>query len=559
MPTQMPSDTAALFAAGAEMFDSRPLLLDRFVYDHPTMDEARRLHFARVCADSFNSIQATRVRWQSAVREARSDTDRRQLQDFLDDTSAMARRKIPVGPAAQGQVTSSRQAFLTTLQDNEILHAQLQSRLLVNMAGGVMENAGSCLDRFGLPYVPGSAVKGCARRAALAALHEWCDTGRKPGASEADKDNLFKDACADFDTPADMLVAIARVFGWGEQDWKTRDDFRSDEEWLKQRSDFAWACSGGADPAAPTGRDMGVQGNAPGKAFPDHPSPEGAKQLPAAGWEAIRAEVLAALRSAHTSRSVSEPGSRTPACPKHFAGAVSFLPAHVMDPGMTGPVDGLPVPVPEKLGKLELDVVTCHHGEYYANPDPNAVARDTEEPVPVVFPAVAPGHVFTFALAPLRGAEQRLLHSARQWLKTGLEAFGLGAKTNAGYGWFKDVSDFIHAVEAAEQAREAEQERQASERAAIANRRASLEPDPVLVETLCGMKETELRGQINPFATDERFWAQQDERVQFTLLHFLTITAPALFAADRANPKSKVAKALANLAAKFPQVVLPKP
>jgi CRISPR/Cas system CMR subunit Cmr6 (Cas7 group RAMP superfamily) len=52
---------------------------------------------------------------------------------------------------------------------------------MVNMAGGVMENAGLCLDRFGLPYIPGSAVKGCARRTALAALREWCETGQQPG------------------------------------------------------------------------------------------------------------------------------------------------------------------------------------------------------------------------------------------------------------------------------------------------------------------------------------------------------------------------------------------
>ena len=51
------------------------------------------------------------------------------------------------------------------------------------------------------------------------------------------------------------------------------------------------------------------------------------------------------------------------------------------------------------------------------------------------------------------------------------------------------------------------------------------------------MKEADLRGQINPFATEERFWSQKDERVQLTLLHFLTVTAPELLPADRANPK----------------------
>ena len=113
------------------------------------------------------------------------------------------------------------------LRPTDILFAQLQSRLMVNMAGGVMENAGMCLDRFGLAYLPGSAVKGCARRAALAALHEWCETGSKPGANEGDKDNLFADACKPFAMPAAMLTAIARVFGWSDTEWSDRDNKKS--------------------------------------------------------------------------------------------------------------------------------------------------------------------------------------------------------------------------------------------------------------------------------------------------------------------------------------------
>ncbi len=47
------------------------------------------------------------------------------------------------------------------------LHMKLQYRLIVNQAGGVLENAGICLHRhFGFPYIPGSAVKGAARHAA---------------------------------------------------------------------------------------------------------------------------------------------------------------------------------------------------------------------------------------------------------------------------------------------------------------------------------------------------------------------------------------------------------
>src|ERR1035437_2733694 len=58
------------------------------------------------------------------------------------------------------------------LKPEELLLAELQSRLMINMAGGVMENAGLCMDRFGVPYIPGSAVKGCARRMAIQSLLE---------------------------------------------------------------------------------------------------------------------------------------------------------------------------------------------------------------------------------------------------------------------------------------------------------------------------------------------------------------------------------------------------
>src|SRR5438034_1425306 len=105
---------------------------------------------------------------------------------------------------------------------------------MVNMAGGVMENAGLCLDRFGLPYIPGSAVKGCARRAALAALLEWCEAGGQPEHKPIGNDNPCAETCAKFDSPAQMLSAIARVFGWCEQDWK-------------KDSDFAWACDAKLD------------------------------------------------------------------------------------------------------------------------------------------------------------------------------------------------------------------------------------------------------------------------------------------------------------------------
>jgi len=254
------------------------------------------------------------------------------------------------------------------LSPESILFAQLQSRLMVNMAGGVIENAGLCLDRFGVPYIPGSAVKGCARRMAIQNLLEARE-------GEASNDGLVR-----------LLADTALMFGWGEQDWKSDRDKNG-----HFKSDFVYSI--------------------------------GEKRWP----EIVLAVGLQLL-------------AKQPVSAKdfgHFGGAVGFLPAY-----------------PHQLpaNDLELDVLTCHHPDYYGQKEDRQgrlvmpVALDTEEPNPVVFPAVAPGAVFGFAVLPLRAQRDSLaeppkrLHGiAREQLRQGLETFGLGAKTSAGYGWFKEV------------------------------------------------------------------------------------------------------------------------
>lgn len=58
----------------------------------------------------------------------------------------------------------------------ECVWGELRSRLAVNLAGGILENANICLHpHFGYPYLPGSAVKGLARHAA------WCEWNKLKG------------------------------------------------------------------------------------------------------------------------------------------------------------------------------------------------------------------------------------------------------------------------------------------------------------------------------------------------------------------------------------------
>jgi CRISPR-associated protein Cmr6 len=95
--------------------------------------------------------------------------------------------------------------------------------------------------------------------------------------------------------------------------------------------------------------------------------------------------------------------------------------------------------VPTQVPKLELDVMNPHYGDYYAEkkdrgrPIPPA---DYLSPVPVYFLTVAGGCEFAFAVAP-RSGNKGLAETAAGWLKEALREMGVGAKTVAGYGYFR--------------------------------------------------------------------------------------------------------------------------
>jgi len=101
-----------------------------------------------------------------------------------------------------------------------LLFARLKERLIVNAAGGVMENGGLCLDRTsGLPFIPGTALKGCARKLAISTLKE---------AADADK--------------ASLLEAIAYIFGWGGTEWRDGRKRGKAGKPGELQSDFEFAC-----------------------------------------------------------------------------------------------------------------------------------------------------------------------------------------------------------------------------------------------------------------------------------------------------------------------------
>lgn len=106
--------------------------------------------------------------------------------------------------AAEDSFYPQWQEFVNKLpqETSRCITATLQSRLLVNLSGGILENAGIALEHIcGVPIIPGSAVKGAARRYAIALLQE---------AEEAQKEELME--------------KFISIFGCVEQDFEPNSD-----------------------------------------------------------------------------------------------------------------------------------------------------------------------------------------------------------------------------------------------------------------------------------------------------------------------------------------------
>lgn len=96
---------------------------------------------------------------------------------------------------------------------------------------------------------------------------------------------------------------------------------------------------------------------------------------------------------------------------------------------------------PTKVPKLIKDLTNNHHSQYYGDGNATGGVRppnDAESPIPVNFLAIGEGNEFLFALSPRRAdTHAEDVQLARQWLAGALTHIGCGAKTNAGYGYFK--------------------------------------------------------------------------------------------------------------------------
>jgi CRISPR-associated protein Cmr6 len=109
------------------------------------------------------------------------------------------------------------------------------------------------------------------------------------------------------------------------------------------------------------------------------------------------------------------------------------------DDAATGDLVFFPAyPARDQWPRLEVDIINNHHPSYAlalerGDSFPQAVVTDS--PIPVFFLTVAAGTPFTFRIGSRAGSTEHVTR-AFQILESGLDFFGLGAKTAAGYGTF---------------------------------------------------------------------------------------------------------------------------
>jgi CRISPR-associated protein Cmr6 len=97
--------------------------------------------------------------------------------------------------------------------------------------------------------------------------------------------------------------------------------------------------------------------------------------------------------------------------------------------------------IPKEKPTLQLDIMNPHFPDYYGDNTSSVPPTDWQNPSPVLFLTVAPNTEFCFAVGWRGTLNQVLRDQAKEWLIGGLTELGAGAKTSAGYGYFKQDGD----------------------------------------------------------------------------------------------------------------------
>lgn len=227
-------DVRTLIGDWAEGVDNRSLLHEKFalpkvwdVRDGGKLNDAGRWSVLRIVTRGSDLLQgdAQRLRREAGGRNVQPHVAKRKESEAHIAEKMANVAKVDLVLAKVGNDNARR--FLAAAESSfpglvATFEATLGARMMINMAGGVVENAGIAMDRcFGLPLIPGSAVKGIARVQALWEIHE-----------------------AKGDEKTRLLRLAMLLFGYGAHD-------------IAEKGDFGWA--GGARQAIAVADEIGAQ------------------------------------------------------------------------------------------------------------------------------------------------------------------------------------------------------------------------------------------------------------------------------------------------------------
>jgi CRISPR type III-B/RAMP module RAMP protein Cmr6 len=181
-------DVAAVVGDYAQKVENRSLLLGKFVAHKAwplqngvegKWDDATRWNFLRVAGNGDVLLQKD----EASLRHDAENRNGRIRPEKVDKAHALlpmikamrqcACRELrpDVEEIRKKRVAHWRELLAADETSRRTLAARLEARLALNLSGGILQNAGICLDRlFGAPYIPGSAVKGVCRKVALEKL-----------------------------------------------------------------------------------------------------------------------------------------------------------------------------------------------------------------------------------------------------------------------------------------------------------------------------------------------------------------------------------------------------
>ncbi len=211
----MSKDVENLIGPWAEGVENRGLLHEKFALpkvwsfdEGGKLDEAARWNVLRIVARGKDilSEDSKRLFRESTGKNVSPENANRKEKEASVATS-MAKIGLKDSEISKTCVEKGRRLLkdLAESFDGSVVafEATLGSRMMINLAGGVVENVGIALDRcFGLPVIPGSAVKGITRAQALWEI------------KEADEDEKIR------------LLRLAMIlFGFGKNDLKPNGGF----------------------------------------------------------------------------------------------------------------------------------------------------------------------------------------------------------------------------------------------------------------------------------------------------------------------------------------------